>query len=235
MMVSGIIAEMGNAHNGSLTTAHKIIEACAKAGVDWMKFQCYLPKELVSLRGDGPAPKPWQKYSMYELYEKAQTPHSWFPSLKRKCEEVGIPWFSSVFGTDSLAMLEKIGCPAYKLASLDVEQDVFRKLVIATGKPVIQSAPDFTHIKGVTQLYCPPGYPQHFSEADMGLFFPPFDGFSYHGTDWKVPKLALKRGAKIVEVHVQLDSEPSELEASCCLNISDLYKLIGKPKRKVRK
>ena len=61
MMVSGIIAEMGNAHNGSLTTAHKIIEGCAKAGVDWMKFQCYLPKELVSLRGDGPAPKPWQK------------------------------------------------------------------------------------------------------------------------------------------------------------------------------
>ncbi len=45
-----------------------------------------------------------------------------------------------------------------------------------------------------------------------------------------MPAYALERGAKIVEVHVQLDDEPSELEANVSLNISDLVDLVGAKK-----
>ena len=232
MMVSGVVAEMSNSANGSLATAHGIIEACADAGVDWMKFQCYLPEELVKLRGGGAAPEPWDSegWTMRDLYHKAQTPHEWFPTLIQKCEEVGLPWFSSVFVSDSLAWLEKLGCPVYKLASLDVGQDAFRREVIATGKPVIQSAAEVAHIEGVSVLWCPPGYPQkEINIQDLRNAMVACDGFSYHGTSHVPPKNALKYGAKIVEVHVQLDDEPSALESNCCISVSDLHKLTGKP------
>lgn len=227
-MISGVVAELSNAHNGDLSRAHRIIEAVKEAGADWIKFQCYTPAELVLLRGDGPAPEPWGSdgWTMFDLYTKAQTPHSWFPSLIRKCEQVGLPWFSSVFGMDSLALLEKLGCPVYKLASLDVAQDGFRQRVRMTGKPVIQSNPVFQDIRNVTQLYCPPGYPQRVTARDLRAAFGPFHGFSYHGTDWRVPAKAIQYGAKLVEVHVQLDDEPSELEKDVSLKISQLTRLV---------
>ena len=227
-MISGVVAELSNAHNGSLERAHRIIEACAKAGADWMKFQAYTPAELVKLRGNGPAPEPWgsEGWTMYDLYNKAQTPHSWFPSLIRKCGEVGLPWFSSVFGTDSLEMLEKLGCPVYKMASLDIGADSLRHEIRKTGKPTIQSSPSSTSAADAT-LWCPPGYPQgKIANAQMMRALTIFDGLSYHGTDWKVPANAFKWGAKIVEVHVQLDDEPSELEADVSLTMTDLGKLV---------
>ena len=234
-MISGVIAEIGNAHNGGLQRAHRLIEESAKAGASAAKFQCYTIPELCALRGTAKdemvTVEPWTHMTMGELYGLAETPHSWFPSLIRKCKEVGIPWFSSVFGMDSLALLEKLGCPAYKLASLDVEQHAFRRAVLQTGKLVIQSAPHFWYIKGVQMLYCPPGYPQDGSIAAMDAikdFMRVCDGFSYHGTNPDVPLYAKECGAKIIEVHVQLDDEPSELEQNVSLTISQLRELTGR-------
>jgi len=230
-MVSGIVAEISNAHNGAFERALRLIGAVEEAGADWIKFQCYTPDELVQLRGNGQAPEPWgsQGFTMYDLYTRAQTPHSWFPHLVAKCDDIGLPWFSSVFGLDSLALLEGLGCPVYKLASLDRERADFRASVIATGKPIIQSSPEPMNLRGVTQLYCPPGYPQYPEMPDYRALcgaMDVFDGFSYHGVDWTVPLYAVAWGAKIVEVHVQLDDEPSELERGVSLTISQLKELV---------
>ena len=234
-MISGVIAEIGNAHNGSLQRAHRLIEESAKAGASAAKFQCYTIPELCTLRGTAKdemvTVEPWTHMTMGELYGLAETPHSWFPSLIRKCKEVGIPWFSSVFGMDSLALLEKLGCPVYKLASLDRSQDIFRRNVMQTGKPVIQSSPEPMLLKGVTQLYCPVGYPSEpygISDAAIKEAMTIFDGFSYHGTNPEIPLFAKECGAKIIEVHVQLDDEPSELEQNVCLTISQLRELTGR-------
>ena len=225
-----IIAEMSNNHNGSLPRAHRIIEAAKEAGADFLKTQTYTVKEICELREtdpDGPAPSDWPGWTMYDLYTKAQTPHKWFPSLIRKCEEVGIPWFSSVFGLKSLAMLEKRGCPVYKLASLDVGQDGFRKKVLATGKPVIQSSPKPVYIEGVkVMLWCPPGYPQDVNIQELHNALVVYDGLSYHGTSPQAPLNAINYGASLIEVHVQLDDEPSELEANVSLTISQLKQLV---------
>lgn len=214
-----IIAEVSNAHNGDLARAFRLLDAAKHAGATSAKFQCYLPDELIALRGDGPAPEPWasQGFTMKALYEKAQTPHAWFPELVGYCNRIGMPWFSSVFGPDSLALLESLGCPRYKLASLDYAQYGWRKTVQYTNKPLIISfngahAPtDCTHA-----LYCPGGYPQpafHLSNIRNG-----YHGFSYHGTDAEVPVVAVACGAKIIECHFQLADEPSELESNVSLN-----------------
>lgn len=224
------VAELSNNHNGDLARCLRLITAAKDAGADIIKLQCYTPDELVALRGDGPAPAQWgeQGWTMRALYEKARTPFDWFPVIAEYCRDLEIPWFSSVFGKESLALLESLDCPAYKTARLDIRSYELRAPISRTRKPTIGSfgprdtLPVFEARD--LNLWCPEGYPQ----TDLGLhphlwqydgdYEPMFDGFSYHGTDPLACVTAATLGAKIIEAHFQLADEPSELEANISLN-----------------
>ena len=218
------IAELSNNHNGSWTLMRRLMDAAKAAGADFVKTQCYTADELVALRGDAPAPEPWggQGYTMRSLYEKAATPREFFPAIRDYGAQIGMPWFSSVFGSESLALLESLDCPAYKLASLDAGAVALREAVDATGKPIIRSLPKnemrkFPRWPETLHLLCPPGYPQqeHLLRdiRDFG-----FDGYSYHGISPAVPVLAAAYGAQLIECHLMLSDAPSELEANVSLD-----------------
>ena len=224
------VAEISNNHNRSIDRAFRLIEAAKNAGADFVKFQCYTPDELVTLRGDGPAPDPWGSdgWSMRDLYEQAQTPHAWFPELVACAESFGIPWFSSVFGRRSLELLESLGCPCYKIAALDSGSVALHNLVRATGKPTITSTRVFDPRYG-PQLYCPPGYPQ--TDIRLRNLRNGFLGFSYHGTETSVPFTAALVGASLIEIHLELEAERSELESDVSLTEVQLSECIGAVRR----
>jgi pseudaminic acid synthase len=236
------VAKISNNHNGDRDRCGRLIAAAKAAGADIVKFQCYSPDELVALRGDGPAPEPWgsQGWTMRALYEKARTPFDWFPKIAHHCARVGMPWFSSVFGPESLSVLEANGCPAYKIARLDNRDDWLAQAVVATGRPVIVSEAQYFEAAVVPalRLYCPPGYPQdvHGMFATQFVDEPwnragAFDGFSFHGTDPLPCVVAATLGAKIIEAHVQLDDEPSELEAHVSLSASQFQAMVTQVRR----
>ena len=219
-----VVAELSNNHNGDRDRLGRLIDAAQAAGADLVKFQCYTPEELVALRGDGPAPAPWglRGWSMRDLYTKAQTPLDWFPKIAAHCQRVGMPWFSSVFGPDSLACLEAVGCPAYKVARLDNQQEDLQDLIAQSPgeKPVLVSAEWGEDVLGDLVLYCPKGYPPdpqtvrlppHFGDHET------FQGFSYHGLDPDLPRVAAERGCHLIEMHMQLAEEPGELEGDFSL------------------
>lgn len=224
-----IVAEISNNHNGSLDLAKRLIRECADAGADFVKFQCYTPDELVRLRGDGPAPEPWDNWTMRDLYEKAQTPHAWFPELVAECEAVGVLWFSSAFGYESLDMLLDLDCPAFKLAALDVDSHFAPHLADTVSRlsyPVIASSRGERVPWADLTLWCPEGYPQDWMGAVMQAFGGAREhlgGVSYHGTDVEMAK-KLARG-QMLECHVQLDDIPSELESNVSLTVSQLREL----------
>lgn len=226
------VSEIGNAHNGDMPRALRLMDAAKEAGADFIKLQCYSPNELVALRGDGMAPDPWgdEGWTMMKLYEKAQTPFDWFGALVAHANEIGIPWFSSVFGLESLALLNVLKCPAYKIAALDAlnPRMIDIKHAIRTiGKPIIESRrpgqPGLMPDADLT-LYCPEGYPQ--TEFELFRLRSGLLGFSYHGTDGGVPFVAAVAGATMVEVHLQLAEEPSELESNVSLTEIQLAELI---------
>lgn len=228
-----LVAEISCNHAGNENRAIRLIEAAKDAGADFVKFQAYLPSELVALRGDGPAPEPWgsQGHTMASLYEIARTPMEWFPGLFAAARALGIVPFSSVFGAESLEVLESCDCPAYKIAALDAHQEALKKLVRRTGKPTILSVRRPRYHADVI-LHCPPGYPQDeadiaWEDMELGIF----DGFSYHGTDWLIPARAAKAGAQLVEFHFHLADEPSELEANVSLTEHDVRALIEHVRR----
>lgn len=214
---AALIAELSNNHNGSYDRAIRLLDAAKDCGADAAKLQCFTPAELIALRGDGPAPAPWNGMSMGELYAKAMTPREWFPKLYAHAESIGLPIFSSVFGQESLEFLESIGNPCYKIAALDYESYGVRAAVDRTGKPVITSCSStFAPFDCLFPIYCPAGYPQ--PEANLRNIRHSYHGYSYHGTDYRVPALSVAAGAKVVEVHFHLHDEPSELEAEISLD-----------------
>src|SRR5690242_15390697 len=95
-----VVAEISNSHNGTLERAVRLLHAAKAAGADIVKVQAYTPDELVALRGDGPAPSPWHRYTMRELYSKARTPLAWMATL---FGESPLPIYASVFGAESLS------------------------------------------------------------------------------------------------------------------------------------
>lgn len=222
------IAEVSNNHNGFRINARMLTVAAANAGADFLKMQCYLPDELVALRGDGPAPDPWGKdgWTMRDLYTKAATPAEWFPSLFAEARAVGLVPFSSVFGLESLALLESLNCPAYKIARLDNTKMELIRAVVATGKPVLISHEPGSISDADVRLYCPPGYPQpemHFTPT----LWTHYTGLSYHGTNPCVPMLAVATGAKLIEAHLMLKDFPSELEANVSLDEEQFAQMTG--------
>jgi sialic acid synthase SpsE len=230
------IAELSNNHNGKYENAVKLLNAAKAAGATFAKVQCYTPDELVLLRGDGMAPEPWgsQGWTMRRLYEQAATPRDWFAPLFAHAKRIGLPLFASVFGAESLALMELLDCPAYKIASLDRRAEWLWDAVFATGKPFLRSRPDYPDDDNC--LYCPPGYPQErpaLSAIGRGQdeYGVGWLGFSYHGTDPLVPVYAVVAGAHIVECHLQLDEEPSELEASVSLGATQFAYMV----REIRK
>lgn len=232
------VAELSNNHNGDLALALDLLDAAKRAGADFAKVQCYTPDELVLLRGDGPAPEPWgsQGWSMHTLYEYAMTPRPFFEAMFAHAARIQLPLFASVFGEESLQLMESLDCPAYKMARLDNRSTRLYNALRATGKPVIVSGSgDDTNRASVLfsdlRLYCPPGYPQPEDAAWPETFTgAPWDGISYHGTDSRVGRTAAMRGAQMVEAHFHLADPPSRLEAAVSLTpaqFADMVKTHG--------
>lgn len=241
------VAELSNAHNGSLELALEILEDMKRAGVDLVKFQAYTPEELVALRGDGPAPEAWGKagWTMAALYEKAQTPLAWFPRLVQACRDLGLPWFASVFGLESLAAMEKLGCSAYKIARLDNAHEGHLLAVLSRQKPVLMSDSREVRIdlgrsriperyaQQLHFLYCPPGYPQNPTAYGLPFFNGKgcdqsfhWLGLSSHLPDCRLGPAAVARGAAVLEYHVRAARVPSALEEAFSLRPSDVRALL---------
>jgi pseudaminic acid synthase len=229
------VAEISNNHNGSLVQAFRLIEAAKNAGADFVKFQCFTVDELVELRGDGPAPEPWgsQGWTMRTLYEKAQTPLSWFPMLFQRARDVGLVPFSSVFGMESLACLKAVGNPLYKIARLDYDADQMWLVDSArnTGeKVIISSSRNYKPEASDILLYCPVGYPTPDDEVWLPNFNDEecqFIGLSSHNLNPLLPVAAVARGCQLIEMHLQLDDELSELESEVSLTASDFATYIS--------
>lgn len=236
-----VVAELGNAHNGEYDRAIRLLDAAKVVGCSAAKLQCYSVEELTALRGDGPAPDAWGEagMSMGDLYSKAMTPREWFAPLYAHAASIGLPIFSSVFGEESLALLESIGNPCYKIAALDRLSAELRAAVLATGKPIITSTPNgklYSAREGDLWLHCPPGYPQiapffrwdafENDEPDYAV-----DGFSYHGTDPLPCVVAATLGATMIEFHLHLADEPSELEANVSLTEIQAAQMINDVRR----
>lgn len=137
-----VIAEAGVSHNGDIGRALAMVDAAAEAGADVVKFQTFDPQMIA--RGDSPlaayqAAQTTGIRTQRELLAQLQLSDKDHRRLIQRCAERRIQFLSTPFDTVSLALLQDLQVPAFKISSADLTNIPFLASVAAIGKPVILS------------------------------------------------------------------------------------------------
>jgi len=135
-----LIAEIGQAHDGSLGMAHAHIDAAADAGVDAVKFQTHIAEAESSVYEPFRVKFSYADATRYDYWKRMEfTPEQW-AGLKKHCEEKKIEFISSPFSCAAVDLLEILGVQRYKIGSGEVSNFLMLEKIARPGKPILLSS-----------------------------------------------------------------------------------------------
>lgn len=216
-----IIAEVAQAHDGSLGMAHSFIDLAADAGADIIKFQTHIADEESSLD------EPWrvkfskQDKTRFDYWKRMEFTEDEWIGLKQHCDERGIEFMSSPFSIKAVEMLDKIGVKEWKIASGEVTNTPLFNAIVKTKKPVLLST-GMSSLKEIdeavntikknnlelTVLQCTSMYPTEPEKLGLNMinFFKQRynckSGLSDHSGNIYSGLAAAALGADVIEVHI---------------------------------
>ena len=135
-----VIGEVAQAHDGSLGLAHAFIDAIAATGADAVKFQTH-----IAAAESTPA-EPWRvKFSLqdetrYDYWRRMEFTEAQWHGLKRHADEKGLIFLSSPFSVEAVELLNRVGVPAWKVASGEVGNPLLLEAMCRTGLPLLFSS-----------------------------------------------------------------------------------------------
>jgi N,N'-diacetyllegionaminate synthase len=245
-----VIAEIGANHNGDMDLCRRLVDAAQTAGADAVKFQSWSKESLIS-RAEYARRAPYAKLdpstlSLEQSVERYQFTPDQHREMAAYCRQLGITFFSSCFSAREVELLEGLGAPAYKVASMDVNHFPLLDIVAATHKPVILStgmatlgeierALDRLRRGGagpVALLHCVSLYPC--PPADVNLRNIPMlaetfgvpVGFSDHSLGVSLAIAAVALGACILEKHFTVDKSLAGWDHAISADAADLAAIV---------
>ncbi|MEM4781691.1 MAG: N-acetylneuraminate synthase family protein [Halalkalicoccus sp.] len=220
-----VIAEAGINHNGSLDRARRLVDAAADAGADAVKFQKRTleesyREEIVETPSRG---EMGVEYTVSNLKDVA-LPAGAFEELSAYAAERSIEFLCSPWDESSVAFLERLDLPVYKVGSPDLTNLFLLERVLETGAPLVLSTGmaeeeeigrtvEFLADRNAefALLHCRSTYPAPYHNLDL-RFMTELDerydvpvGYSGHERGIAVSSAAVAMGASILERHLTLD------------------------------
>ena len=225
-----IIAEAGLNHNGSFNIAKKLIDNAKAINCDAIKFQSFLPDSRVSkfIKSEHYAEKIiGTQESISELFQRLSVDFKTQKKIFDYAKKKKIMIFSTPFDFESADFLNDLGVSAFKIASADLVNlpliryvsNKLKPIIISTGMSKISEIDEAvetirsTGNKNLVLLHCNSSYPTTYSEVNLKfidtlrkMYNIPI-GFSDHTTDLLSSKIAIIRGANVVERHFTLNKK----------------------------
>lgn len=216
-----IIAEIGQAHDGSLGMAHAYIDAVADAGGRAIKFQTHIA-EAESTPGEPFRVKfSKQDATRFEYWKRMEFTESQWAGLYDHTKERGMAFISSPFSVEAVELLARTGVDAYKIGSGETNNPHLMRAMARHGKPVLVSSGmstwDEIHdaVNLVASLQLPVGlfqctsmYPTPHDKVGLNVLremrerFSCPVGLSDHTGHIYSSLAAVSHGANLLEVHV---------------------------------
>lgn len=247
---SFIIAELSCNHLQNFDLAVKTIHEMKKAGADCVKLQTLTPGSITldSRKKDFmiEGGTLWDGKSLFELYAEIYTPWEWHEPLKKITEELGMVFFSSPFDHEAVDFLDKLGVPAFKIASFEITDIPLIKHAASKQKPMIIStgiareedirdAVDACKSEGNNQLIllkCTSAYPTPLDEVNLNTIptirdtFHCHVGLSDHTVGELVPLGAVALGAVVIEKHFILDRSMGGADSAFSMEPHEFKKMV---------
>ncbi|MCH4551233.1 N-acetylneuraminate synthase family protein [Aestuariibaculum sp. L182] len=242
------IAEIGQAHDGSLELLYAYIDAVAITGADAVKFQTHIADAESSIY------EPFRvKFSedktRFDYWKRMEFSLTEWIDIGKYCKKQGLQFISSPFSNAAVDILEQAGVDIYKVGSGEVTNHLLLKKIIETGKPIIISSGmssfeelDHTvaflkqHKADFSILQCTTSYPTMPESYglnvinELKLRYGVTVGFSDHSAKVATGIAAVALGAEILEFHVVLDRDQKGPDASSSLTIEESISLIASVK-----
>lgn len=216
------VVELGVCHEQNVELADHFIAVAKKAGADAVKVESFQADELVvdkTIEHEYGTTKGVKRENYYNLLKRLELSYDDFAKLKKKADEVGILFFSTVHNKHSVDFMESIGVCAYKIASPDIINYPLLRYVAQKNLPIFMDSGgafmseidravvilEIAGAKDVIVMHNPSGYPAPPEKTDLRMISTiknTFDipvGLSCHtpGFDMVVASVAL--GANVVE------------------------------------
>ncbi len=239
------IAEIGQAHDGSLGMLHAYIDAVAKTGVDAIKFQTHIAAAESSIHEPFRVHFSKQDKTRFDYWKRMEFTQEQWIEIGNHCKEVGLIFMSSPFSNEAVDVLEKAGVEQYKIGSGEVNNFLLLKKVIATGKPIIISSGmssfeelDATinflksHKATYSILQCTTSYPTQPKQYGLNVIkelkerYGVTVGFSDHSATVAAGIAAVALGAEILEFHVVFDKAQFGPDVSSSLTMTETKQLV---------
>ena len=240
-----IIAEIGQAHDGSLGIAHSYIDAMAQAGVNAIKFQTHIAEAESSEFEPFRVKFSYEDDTRFDYWKRMEFSEDQWIGLKTHCDEVGIEFLSSPFSLAAIDMLERIGVKRYKVGSGEVNNHLMLEYLARTGKPVLLSSgmSSFAELDDSVALLkafgtplsifqCTTSYPTQPENWGLNVihelkqrFRVPI-GYSDHSGDIYACLFAAAQGAELFEFHAVYDKTMFGPDATASLTPAEISKLV---------
>jgi N-acetylneuraminate synthase len=240
-----IVAEVAQAHDGSLGMAHAYIDAAATAGADAVKFQTHIAAAESTPR------EPWrirfsrQDATRYAYWKRMEfTPEQW-QGLKLHAEEKGLIFLSSPFSDEAVELLDRLGIVAWKIASGEVDNPLLLERIATTGKPAflssgmsswedLDAAVNLLRTRGVpiavlqctTAYPCPPETIGLAAISQLRERYQAPAGLSDHSGTIFPSIAAAALGVELLEVHITFSREMFGPDVPASVTSTELRQLV---------
>jgi N,N'-diacetyllegionaminate synthase len=246
-----VVAEIGLNHDGSLDRALALVEEAARAGAQAIKLQTLYADRLVAAHC--PAPQHVRAESLRALFAHFELDEAAHATVASRARQHGLAFMSTPFDEASVAMLERLGCDAFKIASGDITHHPLIARVARTGKPMIMStglsklhevrdAIDCARGAGAQQialLHCVSAYPTPDDQQNLGAIRTLADAFglpvglSDHSTGASelTIAVAMALGARIYERHIKDSAGGEAIDEAVSSNAAQLAAIMTAAER----
>ena len=111
---SFLIAEIAQAHDGSLGFAHSFIDLASRAGADAIKFQVHIADAESTLDEEFRVQFSFEDANRFEYWKRMEFRKEQWAELKKHAEEVGLVfflrarWFAGIFEPEGRAVVRMV-------------------------------------------------------------------------------------------------------------------------------
>ena len=240
-----LIAEIAQAHEGSLGILHSYIDAVAKTGVQAIKFQMHIAEAESSIHEPFRVKFSKEDATRFDYWKRMQFSLDQWKGIKEHCDAVGLDFVCSPFSNLAVDWLEEIDVKIYKIGSGEVNNLLLLEKICSTGKPIIISSgmSSFEELDKTVNflksnnaqfsiLQCTTAYPTKPEQFGLNVIKELKDrydvpiGFSDHSAKVATGIAAVALGAEILEFHVVFHRDIFGPDAIASLTIEETKLLV---------
>lgn len=240
-----IIAEIAQAHDGSVGILHSYIDALAATGVDAIKFQTHIAAAESSEFEPFRKKFSYVDKSRFDYWKRMELSFEQWQRVKDHCASLNLEFISSPFSCEAVNLLEKLKVKRYKVGSGEITNHLLLQKIAATQKPVILSSgmSSFLELEEAINIFksnnipvsimqCTTAYPTNPNQWGLHIISNLKErynipvGFSDHSGDIVACLAATALGAEVLEFHVVFDKRMFGPDAIASIEIDEVTKLV---------